>query len=400
MYAKFIYLLWSAAFLSHASPEKLTIYFDSDRTSHYESARSIEMGVKTAFDEVDNKLNNIPIQFIELDHRGNVVRSKRNMGIYGKDPSAVALFAGLHSPPLIKYREYINQENLLILNPWAAGAPITRYPSPDNFIFRLSVDDKKVGSKLVDYALNDGCTKLDLLLESTPWGQSNALNMSNAIKQHAEVESETHWFNWGINDANARIIASDLEKTKSQCILFVGNSIEGSKLIDALSQLESPPKVYSHWGITGGSFPKIVSLDAQKKVALRFIQSCFNFYSSPPSSTSLNVFERAQRLFPDDITSAHIAAPAGFVHGYDLALLFINAAKNVELTDDAQTNRVLLKEALENMQKPVNGLLKKYTSPYSQFSESNQDAHEALNKDDLCMAQYASSGAIKILPNE
>lgn len=400
MYVKLISLLWFATFFAHSSPEKLKIYFDADRTSHYESARSIEMGVKTAFDEVGNQLNGIPVEFVELDHRGNVVRSKRNMGLYEKDPSAVVLFAGLHSPPLIKYREYINQANLLILNPWAAGAPITRYPSSENFVFRLSVDDKKVGSKLVDYALDDGCQKLDLLLESTPWGQSNSVNMTNAISEHPKVEAETQWFNWGIDDANARVIASDLAKKQAECVLFVGNSIEGAKLIDALSQLDSPPKVYSHWGITGGKFQQVVPFDARDKVTLRFIQSCFNFYSSPSNDFNRDVFQRAQRLFPEDISSAHIPAPAGFVHGYDLASILISAAKTVELTDDAHANRVSLKEALESMQQPVSGLIKEYRAPYSQFSESNQDAHEALNEDDLCMAQYDPSGAIKILPNE
>jgi branched-chain amino acid transport system substrate-binding protein len=381
-----------------ASPanKSLKVYFDADRSVHYSSARAIEMGVKTAFDEVNNQLNGVKIEFVELDHRGNVARSKKNMKRYSEDPQAIALFAGLHSPPLIKYRDYINENQLLILNPWAAGGPITRYPSKENYVFRLSVDDTKVGKILVRNALSEGCQRPHLLLEDTPWGKSNFGSMTRALESQGNSNVKTTWFHWGIDDAQARIMADTVKGANADCVMFVGNAIEGPKLITALANLDSPPKVYSHWGITGGTFNQNVALELQERVSLQFVQSCFNFYSSPKNAMNQAVFQRAKRLFPDDIPSNFIKSPAGFVHGYDLAKLMIIASEQIEFTESSVTNRSKLKAALETMSTPVEGLVKQYQTPFTSFTPNNLDAHEALTEDDLCMAKYRANGAIVI----
>nr|AKN39078.1 Branched-chain amino acid ABC transporter, aminoacid-binding protein [Vibrio tasmaniensis] len=380
------------------APSVLKVYLDSDRTVHLASAEAIEMGVKTAFSQHGNQLFGIPVEFEVLDHRGNTARSKLNMQRYQKDPNGIVFFAGLHSSPLIKYRDYINESELLILVPWAAGGPITRYPSEKNFVFRLSVDDTKVGGKLVSTAINNGCQSVDLLLEKTPWGKSNYKTIFQSVADHStHLKARVTWFNWGIDETLARVIAAELNRTGVECVLFVGNSREGPLLVKALSDLEQPPKIFSHWGITGGGFSQRFSFDARQRTALSFVQSCFNFYSSPENDLSKEVYRQATALFPDKFTNDFIDAPAGFVHGYDLAKVFIQAAQSITLTDDMVNNRQLLKLALEQMDTPVQGLLKTYEQPFSVYDVAHPDAHEALGADDLCMARYTQVGAIKLL---
>ncbi len=178
-----------------ASSNSWKIYFDTDMTNHSESAQSIQQGVKVAFSEVDNQIQGLPIEFIALDHKGNTARSKRNMAKFKKDPSALVLFAGLHSPPLIKYREYINKEQILTLVPWAAGGPITRYPSSDNWVYRLSVDDTKAGERIAQFANQQlQCKSPHLLLENTPWGKSDEKNMTRVWLALTSNTPTVNWF--------------------------------------------------------------------------------------------------------------------------------------------------------------------------------------------------------------
>ena len=104
-------------------------------------------------------------------------------------------------------------------------------------------------------------------------------------------------------------------------------------------------------------------------------------------------------MFPAYFETTNIKAPAGFIHGYDIASVLIAATNKVTLTQDAQTNRTAIKVALESIDKPVRGLVKTYQKPYAPFSDDNFDAREALGSKDYCMAMYDEKDAVKLLPN-
>lgn len=380
-----------------AKPEFVTLYLDADRTGHLESAQSIEQGVKVALAEVDNQLNGVPVRFVVRDHRGNVKRSKRHMDEFLRDANALVFVAGMHSPPLIKYRDFINQQGILTLVPWAAGTPITRsLDSDQNFIFRLSVDDSKVGGFLLNVAFEQGCSVPHLVLENTGWGKSNYKAMMRALPSDVDAEVKVSWFDWGIQASDARNIVRQAQQDKAQCLLLVGNAREGKNIVDAVAELNASLPVYSHWGITGGQFAQNVPFEVREKAQLTFVQSCFNFYSNALTPFQTGVFERASRLFPEHFTSTNIQAPAGFVHGYDLTRVLIAAANRIEWQQEMPANRRALKVALESLETPVQGLVKRYQHPFSPISRENMDAHEALSAQDLCMAMYDEHDGVKL----
>ncbi|WP_114785807.1 ABC transporter substrate-binding protein [Vibrio tetraodonis] len=399
-------LFWTLIFVLTAfavqasKPDVVRIYLDADRTGHLESALSIEHGIKVAFSQNGDQIAGVPVEFVTTDHRGNVLRSKKNMQRFLEDSQGLVYVAGLHSPPLIKYREYINKSKILTLVPWAAGTPITRYPSAeDNYVFRLSVDDSKVGKILVNYALSNRCKQPHLVLENTGWGKSNHKAMMAALPEELRNKVKTSWFDWGIKDIDARVLIREAQSSGGDCALLVANSREGKLIIESVSETGINMPVYSHWGITGGQFAQNVPYEIREKAKLRFIQSCFNFYSSESNSFNQAVFEKAKTMFPAYFETTNIKAPAGFIHGYDIASVLIAATNKITLTQDAQANRTAIKAALESMNKPVQGLVKTYQKPYAPFSDDNFDAHEALGSKDYCMAMYDEKDAVKLLPN-
>lgn len=383
-----------------SSKSVLKIYLDADRSRHYQSARAIEMGIKTAFDEIDNQIQGYDIEFVALDHRANTARNKLNMKRAFSDPEALLVVAGMHSPPLIKNRTYINENKMLTLVPWAAGGPITRHPSEDNWVFRLSVDDSNAGVVLADFALNSRqCKAPRLLLEQTPWGESNRKTISRELSNAGITVGDVNWFNWGTSVENFRIKLRGIAESGADCILYVGNSSDATELINAMTtvELEKPISLVSHWGITGGNFQQKITYDKRETVDLSFIQTCFSFVSSEPTEQSEQVFERAKSLFLELTDKNSLQAPVGFIHAYDIGLLLRQALSQFELTGDMAENRQQLKDAFENLNKPVNGLVKQYDRPYSVFSESNIDAHEALGVSDYCMAKYGQDNEIHLI---
>ena len=92
---------------------------------------------------------------------------------------------------------------------------------------------------------------------------------------------------------------------------------------------------------------------------------------SPSTPAQKKLYER---------TVSKLAAPSAFpfvIHGYDAVLLVAEAIKQSGGTDGAK-----MKEALENLNAPVNGVMKTYNKPF------NKTNHEALTASDLSFVKW------------
>lgn len=253
---------------------RIRVYLDADRTGTRQSGISIERGIRTALSEVDNKIAGHEVELVIKDHRGNTRRSKKHLKEYLQDERALAVFSGLHSPPLLANREFINTNGILVLDPWAAAGPITRYPSEENWIFRLSVDDTKAGDVISRYAVQKcGYSKPALLLENTGWGKSNKKTITNTLAQLNIMPTVTVWFQWNVSEERARIHLRTISISGADVIFFVGNAPEGKTFAKAMVSLpeEQHLPICSHWGITGGDFPSVIGPDIREKLSLTFI---------------------------------------------------------------------------------------------------------------------------------
>lgn len=378
----------------------IKIYMSVDRTGTSESGISIEQGILTAFDEINYKINGKKFELVIFDHRGSTPRAKEHLDEYLNDSNALVLFSGLHSPPLLTYRDFINENKILLLDPWAAAGPISRYNSSENWIFRLSIDDTKAGYVITNFAVDiEGFKSPYLILEETGWGESNNQTMTNAIKEKDIVSAGLSWFNWNLGINQAKVILREAKTSGADVIFFVGNAPEGKVFANAMAELEESERlpIRSHWGITGGDFPKVINNDIREEIDIAFIQSSFSFINMENNSFGEQVFNRAKGLFDSIDTVEDIEAPAGFIHSYDLTRLLIAAISNVDLTGDIVKDRDLVRLSLESLNSPIEGLIKIYNKPFSVYSGENVDAHEALSINDFVMAIYGKENEIIIL---
>lgn len=399
-----IVLCGAAPSALHAA-EPLRIYLDADRSSAQESTTAIERGIKTALAEVHNTLLGRPVELTVLDHRGNAMRSLANLKAAAADPNMLAVYCGQHSPPVLTNLSFINDSGILLLNPWAAAGPITRPKSGPNWVFRLSVDDTKAGKVIINRAIAQrGFTRPALLLEKTGWGFSNEKIMVNALAAHGASPAVTKLFNWGISVPAAKIMLRDVVTAGADVIIFVGNAPEGIVFCQAMLELSPALRrpIISHWGITGGDFPHVITPALRAQLDIEFLQTRFSFLNIRDNALARQVFAKATALFADVATPEDITAPTGFVHAYDLTRLLIEATKQVKLAGKTPENiaaiRQQTKHALEHLHAPVQGLIKTYTHPFTPYSPDAPDAHEALGAQDLTFGQYGRHNEIILIP--
>lgn len=378
------------------SQQPLKIYIDADRSGAKASGLSIEQGVRAGLDGIGNQLNGRDVEVVIRDHRGSTPRSKRHLNEFVQDPNALLVVSGLHSPPLLANRDFINEQKILTLDPWAAAGPITRPKTAENWIYRLSVDDTVAGEMITKYAAKEGFKKPYLLLEDTGWGNSNLKTMSEAIKNTNGTLMGVSRFKWGIGKSESDSIAIRVKNSGADVVFLVANANEAKQLLNSLmgNPATKHLPIRSHWGIAGGSFAEDAT-EVVKQIDLKFIQTKFSFLSTKESVVADKAFASAQKLYPEKIKKKEdIKAPTGFVHAYDLMLLLNEAAKTVSWSNDIKQDRLAIKKALERIKNPVQGLVKLYKEPFQPYLVTTPNAHEALGMDDLVMGRFDQSGLI------
>jgi len=378
------------------------IYLDADFTGTKTASISIQQGINVALAEENFIINDFRFQLETKNHRGNSRRSKRNLEEFLTDEEALVVFSGLHSPPLLANKQFINSNEILLLDPWAAAGPITRTKKGNNWIFRLSIDDSNAGKFISEQALKEKFNKPYLLLEDTGWGRSNETTMKKALSAKNITPAGISWFNWGLGINHAKLLLRDIKSSGADVIFFVGNATEGKVFASAMIALEKELQlpIRSHWGITGGDFAEVINAEARANLNLQFIQTKFSFLTLPSTKLAQQVFAQTKNMYTDINSIDDIKAQTGFIHGYDLTKILISAIKQADLTGNRKKDMQAIKLALENLQTPVAGLIKDYNRPFSKYSADKPNAHEALSIQDYAMGYYQANNSIALLPKQ
>ncbi len=395
----FILLALSLGPRPAAAEAPLELYIDADYSINEAAAEAIELGVRTALLEAENTLGGRPVVIAPMDHRGNVRRSRDTMDQFLKSPSAIALIGGLHSPPYLTHQRFINQSGILTLLPWSAAGPITRAAADDeNWIFRLSVDDYRSGPFLVHEAVQGAnCKDVALILLNTGWGRASEITLAAALNAAGRQSSITAFFPATLGQAGAGALAQSILQARPDCAILLANARNGALIVNALADRGANLRLFSHWGITGSTaFINQVGHDARRRLGITVLQTCGlkrEAEENPVLRTALAVAS------PDQSSLARMSAPAGFVHGYDLTKILVSAARQAARTPqwngDIANRRRALRHALENLDHPVDGILKRYETPFGAYSEARPFAHEALGPDDLCLARFTEDGYLE-----
>jgi branched-chain amino acid transport system substrate-binding protein len=77
-----------------------------------------------------------------------------------------------------------------------------------------------------------------------------------------------------------------------------------------------------------------------------------------------------------------IPSPVSAAQGYDAVLVFVEAVKQAKSTDSRK-----IKEALENLQTPVKGIIATWNKPYTKWDPSNFETHEAFRRPQVVMGK-------------
>ena len=344
------------------------------------SGEAIKRGLQIAIDEINTKggvLGGRKLELVIRDDEGNPQKGVTIARELVEREKVAAVFGGLHTTVALAQVPVWQELKTPYMGAWAAGTNITRNGQTPNYVFRVSANDDYVDRFLSRYAievLKKG--KPGLLLENTPWGQSNEAGLTKWFGEKGIKAVGVERFNWNDPDMSPQLLR--LKSAGADHIVLVANAPEGAQVLRSKAKLGWDTAMISHWGISGGRFAELTG-DLSEGVT--FLQTyTFSGKQNERGQYVLKMLREKHGVKePGDVI-----APVGTANAYDGLHLVALA-----LDQSGSTEGSKVRDALENLKGEYKGLIKTYKRPFT------PEQHDALTDEDYVMVVWKGG---KIVP--
>jgi len=260
-----------------------------------------------------------------------------------------------------------------IITPAAGSQSMTQWSDAkvkDLSIFRFAADDAIQSAMVVAEAARRGFTKVALLHDSTNYGVSGRDDLLRRIQEQGgklQVVA-TEKFNIGDKDMTAQLLRA--KSSGAQAILIWGIGPELAVAANGLAKLGMKVPLIGGWTLAMSNFIDNAGKNGNGTLMPQtFIEEPIN----PRVAAFLDTFHKTYNV-------TRLPSPVSAAQGYDAVLIFAAAVKQAQSTD---THKI--KEALENLKEPVQGVITTWRHPYSRWDPANEQSHEAFRAEQTVM---------------
>ena len=270
--------------------------------------------------------------------------------------------------------KYLQEKGITkIITPAAGSASMTQWSkaaTPDVSIFRFAAHDGIQAAMVVEEAINRKFTKVALLHDATNYGVSGRDDLVDQIKKQGgklEVVS-TEKFNIGDKDMTAQLLKA--KSAGAQAILIWGIGPELAAVANGMAKIGMKEPLIGGWPLSMSNFIDNAGKNGDGTLMPQ------TFIEEPITAKAKAFIEAYHKTY--GVT--RIPSPVSAAQGYDAVLIFAAAVKQAKSTDTGK-----IKEALEDLKDPVPGVITIWKHPFSKWSPTDEQTHEAFRRDQVVM---------------
>jgi branched-chain amino acid transport system substrate-binding protein len=376
-----IYKLLGAAALCFfglaAQAQDIKLGFNGDLSASPSalSGQAAVLGLQAAIEDV-NAAGGVlgrKLMLVIRDDLSQPPKSIQNMSDLIDNEKVVAVFGPTNSGNALAWKQVPNQKKIPVIGTVGSGTAIT-YPvsaGADNYMFRISMVDRDQVAGLMAYVKKNPAVKnLGYLSETTGYGQGGLKDM----QELGDVEGLKPVCNekFGVNDTD---MTSQLNKCKAAGVDTLVVWAQGTplgQLMRSMEKINYFPLTLMTWAADNQSFYEAAGKAlAEKPIFMRTVTE-----ERTP---------KQQKLYDRVAPKMTSASAFGFAaHSYDAVMVLASAIKQANSTEGSK-----IREALENLQSPYDGMMKNYDKPFS------KSEHEALRSKDYKWTHWQDG---KLLP--
>ncbi len=322
---------------------------------------SMRDGVRLATKEI-NANGGVFGKKIELVERDDEAKNERGVQIAQElinKEKVVATVGYINTGVALASQRFYQEAKIPVFNNVATGTIITKqFPGGDNYIFRNAARDEIQAPMIVKEAVEKrGFKKVAILADSTNYGQLGREDLEKALAAKGITPVAVEKFNIKDVDMTPQLLKA--KEAGAEVILTYAIGPELAQIANSMAKLGWKKPMIGSWTLSMANYIDTAGKNGEgARMPQTFIQE--------PNTKKRKAFIDAY-LKEFKPKNNRIDSPVSAAQGYDSVYLLVAAIKQAGTTDG-----VKIREALENLNEKVEGVVTIYDKPFSKTD------HEAI----------------------
>jgi branched-chain amino acid transport system substrate-binding protein len=323
-------------------------------------------GVRLAVDEINRSGGVLgrPIALVERDDMANNERGARIGEELTSSHRVVAAVGLINTGVTLAAAPYFEGARIPLIVNVATGSLITKLFAPpeyrENYIFRMSTSTTVEVAMITAEVIRRGLDKVAILADSTQYGQVGRTDLVAALAKRHVTPVSIEKFN--IGDTSMKDQLRRARAAGAQVLLTYGIGPELAHIALDRTALGWNVPIIGAWTLSMSNFIDLAGPSAEgASMPQTFIQEP----STPRRAAFIATYQRTYGV-------DRIPSPPSAAQGYDSVYVLAAA-----ITQAGSADGPAIRAALDDLAKPVPGLIKTYDHP---FSPAN---HEAIKIGDV-----------------
>lgn len=323
---------------------------------------SMREGIRIAAAEI-NAHGGVLGRPVELVERDDEARNERGAQVVQELIDKENVVAGLgivNTGVALASQRFYQQARIPVITSVATGSLVTKQfippQHPDNFVFRVSANDTIQAAMIVLEAVERRRFKrVAIFHDATNYGQLGREDLERALAAHGITPVAVERFE--LREADMTPHLRRARAAGAQAILTYGIGPELAQIANGMARMGWQVPLIGSWTLAMSNFIDNAGPNAE---GARMPQT----FIPDPTTARREAFLEAWR---ESTGSARIPVPPAAAQGYDSLLLLAAAIRQASSTDGDR-----IREALEDLRQPVEGVVMTYHRPFS------RESHETI----------------------
>jgi branched-chain amino acid transport system substrate-binding protein len=261
-----------------------------------------------------------------------------------------------------------------LICPAAGSKSMTQWAGPTGpkelTIFRFAAHDGIQAAMVVEEAIQRGFKKVAIFADDTNYGVSGRDDLIDQIKKQGSRLEVVATEKWAIGDKDMSAQLLKARALGAQAILIWGIGPELAAVANGQAKLGFRVPLIGGWPLSMSNF--IDNAGPNGNGAL-MPQTFIEEPITPRAKAFIEAYHKAYGV-------QRIPSPVSAAQGYDAVLIFAAAVKQAGSTDSRK-----IRDALENLREPVEGVIAKWVKPFSKWDPADFTTHEAFRREHAVM---------------
>lgn len=316
---------------------------------------SMRDGVKLAVTEINKNGGVLGRQLVLVerdDEAKNEVGVQIAQELINKE-GVVATLGYINTGVALASQRFYQEAEIPVLNNVATGTVISKQFLPPenkaNYVFRTSANDIIQSSMIADEAVKrQGFKKPAILADSTNYGQLGRADLEKALAGLGVKPVATEKFNIGDTDMTAQLLRA--KEAGADVILTYAIGPELAQIANGMAKLGWKVPMIGSWTLSMASF---IDTAGPNGNGAMMPQTFIQLPDTPKRKAFIEAYQAAYKI-------DRMPSPVSAAQGYDSVLLLAAAIQQAGSTDGRK-----VREALENLNTKVEGVVTVYDKPFS-----------------------------------